>query len=427
MSIPVIDLFAGPGGLSEGFSQNGFNVRLSIECNRYAHQTLLFRSFYRKLIKSNDNLSVLHKYFKNQFSEKELYSTHEAIYNEADNEVWCAELGKVPDIVVDKRIRKALGKEKNGVLEGGPPCQAYSLAGRSRMKGTHPEFEDDHRHFLYKQYLRIVGKHAPAIFVMENVKGILSASVKKVGIFQQILKDLENPNKSLDPSIRANRKLRYTLHPIVMPEVEGQLELECYPPSDFIVNSEKFGIPQKRHRVFIVGIREGSGITMSHLTPSKEEQLTVWKAIGDLPGLRSGLTRKSLGDWNESIQQITNSEWLNKLRETDFELFRELTKQLKSLRKIQKNGESIVSRSGNKHPGALEKWYRGSDLPFLFNHVCRDHMDRDLQRYFYAACHSLVHNRSPKIRDFPKELWPKHKNVQNSKGKVIFDDRFRVQ
>ena len=88
-----------------------------------------------------------------------------------------------PPEVVDGWIDTALGNQKNWVLIGGPPCQAYSLAGRSRLRGKSPKdlqaFERDKRHFLYTEYLRIIQRFEPSVFVMENVKGMLTLGNRK--------------------------------------------------------------------------------------------------------------------------------------------------------------------------------------------------------------------------------------------------------
>ena len=110
------------------------------------------------------------------------------------------------------------------------------------MRGSNPaKFEKDHRHFLYKEYLRIIAKHRPAIFVMENVKGLLSSRVAGRKIFPKILDDLEKPEKD---------GAGYALYPLCcdrhFPEREA---------SDFIVYAERHGVPQARHRVFILGVR----------------------------------------------------------------------------------------------------------------------------------------------------------------------------
>ncbi|MFD1693568.1 DNA cytosine methyltransferase [Azotobacter chroococcum] len=84
------------------------------------------------------------------------------------------------------------------MLIGGPPCQAYSIVGRARNQAKADyKAEDDHRHFLYKEYLRIIRERQPTVFVMENVKGILSAKVNDQRIFSNILRDLSDPHQAL--------------------------------------------------------------------------------------------------------------------------------------------------------------------------------------------------------------------------------------
>ena len=214
--LPVIDLFAGPGGLGEGFTEAGFDIRLSIECDERAHKTLLFRSFYRKI--KDTSIADVKDHLSGKLELQALYQKHPEAYKEASEEAWQATLGETPDKEVSDRIHSALGRNKKWVLIGGPPCQAYSLAARSRAKNEGEKFENDHRHFLYKQYLRIVAEHAPDVFVMENVRGILSASVKKKKIFAQILEDLKMPRKasSVTPRRRAGN-LEYELFPLVAP------------------------------------------------------------------------------------------------------------------------------------------------------------------------------------------------------------------
>ena len=99
-----------------------------------------------------------------------------------------------PTALIDHRIQKAIGGAADWVLIGGPPCQAYLLAGRSRMSRDLEKYEKDHRHFLYREYLRIIAVHHPPVFVMENVKGILSSKVEGGLIINRILRDLKNPS-----------------------------------------------------------------------------------------------------------------------------------------------------------------------------------------------------------------------------------------
>ncbi len=421
--IPIIDIFAGPGGLGEGFTQAGFDIRLSIECDPQAHQTLQFRSFFRELLKSDRGGSAIDAFFSGDAIVGDLFEAFPAQAAHARNESWCARLGTTPDSKVDERIGNALGGAKKWVLIGGPPCQAYSLVGRARMRGTKPDFEDDHRHFLYKEYLRIVEKHRPTVFVMENVKGILSANVKETAIFSQILSDLRAPSRAINWGSSSNSEVEYDLHSI---SVSSDTLSDDFEPKQFLVRAEEFGIPQRRHRVFIVGIRKGAGIEMNYLKPERS-LTTVGDVIGDLPKLRSGFSRNSSGDWGAAIREIRNHSWFCSWEKEEPEMYQMLNFELRLLEQNQNNGENISSAGSARKPKKLEEWYRKVDLPYVLNHECRNHMASDLQRYFFAACYAKVHSRSPKIADFPSSLWPAHKNVHNTDKKVIFDDRFRVQ
>ena len=139
--IPFIDIFAGPGGLSEGFSRLAefadgkvhFESRLAIEKDPVAARTLELRSFYRNYpagMAPDDYYQVIR-------GEKAITSiTQLAEWKRAAGHVWCAELGQIPEANLHRRIAEVLNGERNWVLLGGPPCQAYSLMGRARMTGV---------------------------------------------------------------------------------------------------------------------------------------------------------------------------------------------------------------------------------------------------------------------------------------------------
>ena len=184
--IAVIDLFAGPGGLGEGFDRfrdraNGkcFDVRLSIEKDPYAYATLLLRSFFRQF-SGRKVPEKYYEYLRGEIDREALFAAYPAEADQAREKVWHATLGGrgLKHSVVRNRIRLRLSGAKDWVLLGGPPCQAYSIVGRSRMRSTKADadaYEADRRHFLYKEYLRIIADHAPPVFVIENVKGLLSS------------------------------------------------------------------------------------------------------------------------------------------------------------------------------------------------------------------------------------------------------------
>lgn len=423
--LPVIDLFAGPGGLGEGFTEAGFDIRLSIECNETAHKTLLFRSFYRKI--KDKHISDIKDFLSKKIDIQELYLKHQEEYEEASQEAWQATLGETPDKEVADRIHSALGTAKKWILIGGPPCQAYSLAARSRAKNEGEKFENDVRHFLYKQYLHIVAEHAPDIFVMENVRGILSANVKKNKIFTQILKDLESPRSATAVKPRRHIKdLSYQLYPLVIPE-ETNFD-GTYSQEDYLVKAEEHGVPQCRHRVFIIGIRKGSGIKMQHLEKNPSDMTTVEDVIDDLPPLRSDYTKATKLDWVSSLQSIKKESWFKAMKKNDPLLYGVMEEELESLLPTAYNGAMILKKpSKSKQPKKLRAWYNRQNLEFILNHECRNHMSEDLKRYFYAACYSLAHNVSPTLSKYPASLLPKHENIKSADGKIIFDDRFRVQ
>ena len=176
IKIPIIDLFAGPGGLGEGFSsvlknsERVFDIKLSIEKDNEAHKTLELRSFFRKF--NTDKLpSEYYDVLKEKNIQKreilisDLFHKYPKEASESKKEAWKAELGNkaFPSSAIDERIKESLNGREDWLLIGGPPCQAFSMAGRSRVGGID---NDDHRVYLYKEYLRIIAVHHPTVFVI---------------------------------------------------------------------------------------------------------------------------------------------------------------------------------------------------------------------------------------------------------------------
>ena len=290
----VVDLFAGPGGLGEGFAsyENAFDIVISAEKDPVARQTLRLRAFYRLLKRDQPNL--LGDYFDYCLGQNSLpYSNaSKEAWHHADSEAQVIELGSEAG---NSRLHQII--EKNGlgpkvpwVLIGGPPCQAYSLVGRARNRGNQEyKAEDDHRHFLYKEYLSIIGRFQPAIFVMENVKGILSAKVGNEQIFTSILNDLSAPGVALDLK---EQNLRYRICSLVCDtEFRAGDDPSSVNPADYIIRSELFGVPQARHRVILLGIREDFNFGGAHPQLTQQTELvSVKEVIGTLPPLRSRLS-----------------------------------------------------------------------------------------------------------------------------------------
>lgn len=419
--IPVVDLFAGPGGLGEGFSslrENGrpvFKVCISIEKEENAHRTLELRSFFRQF-PDGEVPEDYYRYIRGEgLTRDELFIKFGKQAEAARQEAWKYELSEKNSQQIDIRIRDALNGCKEWILIGGPPCQAYSLVGRVRMRGEYAErFESDHRHFLYREYLRILNQREPNVFLMENVKGLLSAEVNGVNIFSHILKDLSSAGKG------------YQLYPL-----ENILLNEGYDARNFLVHSEKHGIPQTRHRVFILGVKKGVNFKRVALK-IQNERVPMCYAIDDLPKIRSILSKEeSMLEWTDVLKKFTCM-----IRETQMDKdVAEKIKQtcsylMKSGHRLTDGSEFMPLSKGRNRSTWLNSqsaWFIDDRLKGYCNHSSRSHMRGDLFRYLYAACFAESRKLSPKIYDFPTFLWPAHQNVRQAVAGKMFSDRFRVQ
>ena len=452
MTVPIIDLFAGPGGLGEGFSRAGtvnFEIAVSIEKDGMAAETLQLRAAHRALARSGLAVRSTWNRWDSIIAESPWNivfdmlkasgdSAIEAACDHGRREAWNLELGPGNRDEVRQGIRKRLrpfmthGRlPENTVLIGGPPCQAYSVVGRSRNRGTDGyKAEDDHRHFLYKEYLRVIADFKPAVFVMENVKGILTSRVADRQIFQTITSDLKRP----DLACGHDRDLEYVL--VKLPQ--GSSSMFGPEPEEYIVRAEDFGVPQARHRVIICGVRrdvfESAG-SVGSLTASAPPR--VGQVIDDLPRLRPALSYRGKGlTWLDVLDSPLMRQTLKALRSsTDPERQRVAGRIDSALIRIHRlddpgtgDDRVLFTRSTLPTPEVNTKWYRDRPMDLLANHQCRSHMPTDLIRYVFVAAFGNEAGRSPKLSDFPLCLLPEHQNVDRlAPDDAIFKDRFRVQ
>ena len=430
-AIPVVDLFAGPGGLGEGFSSldsgTVFRILVSAEMETSAHKTLVLRSFYRLL--KNNSLSLDPYYrFCNGESEFPYEAQTLSTWEKAQQEAKQIKLGSIEgNLELNRILDKAnIGPLKPWVLIGGPPCQAYSLVGRSRNAGKGDyKAEDDHRHFLYKEYLRIIQRYKPTVFVMENVKGILSAKVNGEKIFKTILSDLANPDEALGGHSVNGYKIYALSHPIVY-EYNSSVPVN---PHQFIVRSEDYGIPQARHRVILLGVRDDISARPQLL--EKTNTSTVWDAINSLPKLRSKLSKEldSAENWVKTVRQHIKELRIESSTRND------LNTLASELNRLEKKISAKLDCGALRFPmqgvpkeqvnSKLTNWYSDDNLKVYLNHEARSHMSSDLRRYVYASTYASAYGLSPKGHEnFDlKGLRPNHVNWETGK----FSDRFRVQ
>lgn len=421
--IPVVDLFAGPGGLAEGFSSvkdqqghNVFKICASVEKDPIAHRTLTLRAIFRSF-PQGEVPDCYYDYIRGHISQQEfLQNPHiKTAHEEARKEAHCATLGEDPSSTIDGWIKESIGSNDSWVLIGGPPCQAYSLAGRSRMRSSDPKaFEEDKRHFLYKEYLRIIQAFKPAVFVMENVKGILSSNHNGLPIFDRILDDLSHPQSGLDYEIRS----------FVTPHNGTP-----HTPEDFVIRSEHYSIPQMRHRVILLGIRSDHAHRPHKLLLQRDRPTSVKDVLSGLPRIRSRISR----------EKDVFEEWLNVLRNgadtlegwespVCQKIMASMRNEAEKSWHIKDTGQPFIPIAKpfiqNIQP-ELSSWLHDPRLGGACQHESRSHMRSDLHRYLFASCHAQCQGHAPKLSEFPPKLLPNHSNALGEN--IPFEDRFRVQ
>ena len=423
----IVDLFAGPGGLGEGFAsvvedgKSPFRIGISVENEVSAHRTLTLRAFLR-------NYELRHGSLPRQFIEFHAGLVPEPAWSAVDAEAWQSavvearllELGTdSAAAAIDEAIVRLRRCYDDTILIGGPPCQAYSLVGRARVRGK-VEYvpEKDKRHYLFREYIRVLDKLRPAAFVMENVRGLLSSTVEGRLVFEMLMEDLS--------SLGTGRGHLYELRAIRLKNERASLQ-EVTKPSDFVVRAEEFGVPQRRHRVIIVGIRRDLTESVERETAVSSRSRTVGETIGSMPALRSGISRRpddpSL--WKKEVvaaARLLNGIFSRKREDPLKGKFASIAKQVKAEAPTQRSATCLPERYGASK-NELLKWIEKPDLRKIAQHETRSHMASDLARYLFATVFGEEHGYSPKAADFPAKLSPNHRNWFSG----VFNDRFRVQ
>lgn len=422
-SFKVIDIFAGPGGLAEGFSSvrdegadRIFEIALSVEKETSAFRTLRLRAFTRQFESLPDEY---YEYLSGEINLDDLIDAHSGEWDAAVAETEQIELGtkeateKISKLVSEIRDRD----DKPSILLGGPPCQAYSLVGRARNRGVEGyDAKKDNRHFLYKEYISLVEQLRPAAFVMENVKGMLSSKIDGRRIFEIVLEDLKNAGGD---------DYSYVIKPLAEPTGTQY--------SEHVLRSENFGVPQNRHRVILLGIRSDFAERTKEANlweqplPQPGFQHSVRSVLEDMPKLRSGLSKSQDGnvEWKKAASSAFKfaadccSE-SGPLQEKLVPVLIQHSKTLDGANNILSRTSSAVCSVSNDE---LKKWLTDSDLTSLQNQSTRGHMESDLARYAFAATYAEKYKVSPKASEFPEGLAPEHRNWSSGK----FADRFRVQ
>jgi DNA (cytosine-5)-methyltransferase 1 len=425
-AIGIVDLFAGPGGLGEGFAAldvkgfHPFRIGVSVEKESSAHRTLTLRAFLREYRAREGRLPQEYiDFHAGMTAEPDWASVDRSAWKAATGEALCLELGsQVAAETINSSIRRMRRNYEDTVLIGGPPCQAYSLVGRVRSRGKKDYVpEKDERHFLFREYIRVLDQLRPAAFVMENVKGILSSAVDSRLVFEMLMEDLS--------TVGSGRGQLYELRAVHVEDGRATLKRPSG-PSEFVVRAEEFGVPQKRHRVIIVGIRADLAAHADTSIAVPTTRATVDEVIGKLARLRSGLSSgDEIRTWqNEMAGAAKRLAAIHSGRERQNlnDKFNHLSTEFTSHSDLPRRSSNLHQRYGRSHH-PLINWLECSQLRALAQHESRGHMISDLHRYLFAAVFAEVRGYSPKSSDFPLELTPDHRNWHSG----VFADRFRVQ
>lgn len=272
-----IDLFAGCGGLSEGFLQTGrYKALAHVEWEKPMVDTLRHR-LVTKWDETKDDA-------KKRVVLFDIQKTDELI-----NGFWSDEANTIyglqnSDIVKSSGLKGIVGKKHVDLIIGGPPCQAYSIHGRATDKDS---MNNDYRNYLFESFCKVVDAFRPDIFVFENVAGLLSAKPGGIPVRNRIY----DAFTAIGYKIKTPKDMHNALY-----------------------DAADFNVPQHRPRVIILGVRQDSGFDLDNLYKSIEQErnlkvkMTVRDAIGQLPALYPLPTQIKEGRYIRSHQLNPNPE-----------------------------------------------------------------------------------------------------------------------
>ncbi|AKB27961.1 DNA-cytosine methyltransferase [Methanosarcina siciliae T4/M] len=247
----VLDMFSGAGGLSEGFFQNGFKFVSHIEKNDHARNSLETRAIYHAL-KDSSNEGIYRDYISGNLNRDEFIQK----FNELEMPPAGLLQGEITESNETDTIKeiqdhlKIIDRDSVDVVIGGPPCQAYSVAGRGRKP---KEMKNDPRNYLYRHYVSFLKSFEPKIFVFENVPGIKSA-----------------------------------INGIIYSNLHEELEKIGYKTVAHILNAKDFSVLQERKRIIFIGWKDEYDLSYPDFLKIPPSRFHVSSLLKDLPPLQAG-------------------------------------------------------------------------------------------------------------------------------------------
>lgn len=383
-----VDLFSGCGGLSEGLEQAGaFNLLAAVEWNKAARDTFVTRLVQHWKYSDAEKRVLWYDIQKT----KELFSGwNDPIYGASEG--------------LDGLIAK---RQKVHAVVGGPPCQAYSVAGR--IRDSHG-MRNDYRNYLFESYIRVVEKLRPDFFIFENVEGMLSAKPGGIPIIDRIRSAFDDAGYFISNDLRG----------------------------EALFDLSEYGVPQRRKRVIILGISKKTysekkapaviSKFYSEFLKNKKRNLsvTVKEAIGDLPMLKpiSGRALFASTKWAASHAAVTVGGIPNHSpryhNSRDIEIFKELamdvaagSKKYPDIRSLHKLYTEKTGRSSNIHKYYVLRW----DAP---SNAIVAHLHKDGLRHIhpdYRQARSITVREAARLQTFPDSYF--FKGGQGEQFKMI--------
>ncbi len=361
-----IDLFAGAGGLSEGFIRAGYEPIAHVEMDEAACYTLKTRAAYHYL-KANGKYNIYKSYLKAEISRKELY---DAVPQEILNSVINFPIGAEHNPKIHKAIEVQLNGREVDLIIGGPPCQAYSLVGRARkndgMKG-------DHRNYLYVQYAKYLKKYDPKMFVFENVLGLKSA------VKGDYLKNME--------------KL---------------FDKKGYAIKLYTVEANNFGVLQNRKRIVIIGWKKELNPSLPNLESIRyNEGHTVKELLTDLPVINAGTGKDKYSTYkSESTKYLTDTGIRNGIdiltqhvarphTGQDKKIYRIAVEMMKNKKRLNYNELPDKLKTHNNRHSFFDR-FKVVNADAVFSHTVVAHIAKDGHYYIHP---DIKQNRSISVRE----------------------------
>ncbi|NVK63384.1 MAG: DNA cytosine methyltransferase [Flavobacteriales bacterium] len=371
-----IDLFSGAGGLSEGFINAGFKPLAHVEMDSSACKTIETRLVYHKL-KSEKNLEAYYEYILGKVSRKEFLVKNSN--EEIEKSVINMGIGGKNNQEIFNKIDTLRGQNEVDLIIGGPPCQAYSLVGRSRDKNR---MENDPRNYLYKEYAKFLKYFNPRLFVFENVLGLITA--KKGDYFK-------------------NMKAYFK-------RIGYQLDYD-------VLNSSDFGVLQKRKRIILIGWRKDEEFIYPTFEKIKNPYTTkvIFEDLQTLqPGDSNNITKyaKPTNEYLQKFQLRNGVDFVTQHitrnhNERDLEIYEV------AIKKLLKDGERL------KYPDLPERLKtHKNEYSFLdrfkvvnpddHSHTMVAHISKDGHHYIFPdlkQIRSLSVREAARIQSFPDDFY----------------------